>query len=214
MRQVDFGPGRANLSTVGYTLLLGDWVTEYAARTTVGVSPDLGGGNYFADIALPAGITVIIWWDTGEAAPAEAFEVVEAGATVPVLVGGSSTVPYATTSQLAGFLGIVEALLPSDAARLIQRASEAVLYATRYIADDPPDTAEETALMFATLAQSEYWISNGEIDKQQGIKSKSFGKTSITYSGDNKGGELGGLCDRSRRFLFLAGLLSRAVITR
>lgn len=94
MRQVDFGPGRTGLTTVGYTLLNAD-LTEYVARTTVGVSVDQGGGNYFADIALPAGVTIIIKWDTGQTPPIEAFEVVEAGATVPVPVVGAYYCSYA-----------------------------------------------------------------------------------------------------------------------
>ncbi len=58
--------------TPGYTILNAD-KTEYAARTTTGIT-DLGGGTYAATVAdsTLAGRTVL--WDTGEVTPRYATE--------------------------------------------------------------------------------------------------------------------------------------------
>lgn len=70
-----FGPSRAGLATVGYTLL--DDSGEVArARTAEGVL-ELGGGAYAATLTLEDAFRGAIVWDTGEAPPRVAAEAVE-----------------------------------------------------------------------------------------------------------------------------------------
>lgn len=67
--RVDFGPGRAGLKTVGYTLSRGG--KPLGPRVTAGVE-DLGDGQYGAAIRFPAHFRGQLTWDTGGASPQRA----------------------------------------------------------------------------------------------------------------------------------------------
>lgn len=70
----NFGPARAGLTTVGYTLLNPD-DTVYQARTTTGVL-ELGTttGCYGVSVSLPVAWTGFVLWDSGQTVPAYAVQ--------------------------------------------------------------------------------------------------------------------------------------------
>jgi hypothetical protein len=126
---------------------------------------------------------------------------------------------YATTAQLADYLDVHESVLPMDAARLLERATELVQYATLTGVPVPEDSEEvpvdedvltvtetlQIACQKAVCAQVEYWIEQGEGAAISGpVKSFSIGKFSMQ-------GEIPTLAPRARQFLVLAGLLYRGV---
>lgn len=117
---------------------------------------------------------------------------------------------YATEADLAEYLGVSEADLPTDAGRLLERASEAVDYITRGKID--PENAEHSeAAKKATCAQVELWLQTEGIGELPGtIKSFSLGKFSMDF------GEAGmpDVASRAKQYLFLAGLLYRGVCVR
>lgn len=117
---------------------------------------------------------------------------------------------YATTAELADYLGVDEADLPSDASRLLDRASEVVDYLTLNRVDTD-DIDNLQAAQKATCAQVEFWIENGEGAEFQGnVKSYSIGKTSVTFaSGSDGGGSDTKFAPRTIRTLKLAGLMNR-----
>jgi hypothetical protein len=110
---------------------------------------------------------------------------------------------YATKTQLAEYLGMAEAALPSDSDRLLRRASELV---AQMVGDNPdltnPDHIE--ALQLATCAQVEYWNTSGESSSVSGqIQNFSLGGLSM-----NMGSNLARmLCKRSQAYLNRYGLL-------
>lgn len=111
---------------------------------------------------------------------------------------------YATTSELATYLGIAEADLPPDAARQLERASELIDYATmnRTTATENADPAKR-----ATMAQVEFWLEAGEEADIYGAKnfqSHSIGGVTIQ-------GRISELAPRAKRILVLEGLLYRGV---
>lgn len=73
----DFGPGKAGLTTVG-------WTPTGGTRTTTGVA-EIGHltGVYGSLITFPDGFKGAILWDTGEVAPAYASEDVNVAAPSP-----------------------------------------------------------------------------------------------------------------------------------
>ena len=122
---------------------------------------------------------------------------------------------YATLAELAAYLDIEVAELPSDATRQLQRASELIDYVTLNRIDTDNDDDMEAARM-AVSAQIEMWIQEGETGDVAGegaIKSKTVGKVSVTYA--DAGGSTPPanvdtrLAARARQALFLAGLLYR-----
>lgn len=209
--QVNFGAGYAGLSTVGYTLYNADG-TLYQSRITEGVSERGSGTGVYgveSDLVVLETWTGEIRWDTGQAVPVYASTTltIYPSAVIPPYTPSEDS--YATTANLAAYLGIDESALPSDAVRLILRATDMVKY-TSLNRVSLSNSDHVTAAGNATCAQVEWWIVNGE-GTEPAIKSKSFGKTSITYADSSK--PTNGICDRARQYLFLAGLLDRSVMT-
>lgn len=71
-KTVSFGKSKADLSTVGFTLLNPDG-TVYQARITTGVY-EIDGGTYGANISFPDDWNGVIKWDTGGSSPVYAVE--------------------------------------------------------------------------------------------------------------------------------------------
>jgi hypothetical protein len=118
--------------------------------------------------------------------------------------------PYAETYDLAEYLGLTEAELPTDAERQLQRASELIRhYTLGRVA--VTNAAHVDAVKQATCAQVESWISDGEdSDTGRALKSYSIGRVSVAYadSGGNQGsGAVSRLAPRARQELLQAGLL-------
>jgi len=118
---------------------------------------------------------------------------------------------YATTTELADYLGVDEAGLPDDADRLLDRASEMIDYYTLNKIDTNKESHEEAAKK-ATCAQIEQWIEMGDegIVKLQGISIASF--QAQFGAGENR--MLPELASRAKQALFKAGLLNRGVSLR
>lgn len=121
---------------------------------------------------------------------------------------------YATTTELQEYLG--GASLPSDANRLLERASDLVDYAT-FGKLDPTDTEQMDVAKKATCAQVEYWMSVGENIDVSGssYNSISIGTYSATFSNSSSSKSTGNqelaMAPRARRILFLAGYTYRGV---
>lgn len=116
---------------------------------------------------------------------------------------------YATEADLAEYLGVSEADLPTDAGRLLERASEAVDYLTLGRID-PGNAQHAEAAKKATCAQVESWLETEEVgDKQGTVKRFTIGRFSMDF------GEQGvpQVAPRARRYLLLAGLLYRGVLS-
>jgi len=130
-------------------------------------------------------------------------------------------VAYATTAQLADFLGVTEPELPADAERLLERASEVVDAQVRapYDVDDdglPSDPDIAAAFAAATCAQVEAWNAHGgDTSAVKGGQIQSFtsGKLSVTYAQAAAGpsSSAAALADRARLLLQRAGLLGGKV---
>jgi hypothetical protein len=117
---------------------------------------------------------------------------------------------YATTAQLATYLGVEEEALPANSERLLLRASELVAQATLGRIDLTDEDLEEAAQL-ATCAQVEYWQDGlGEGADISGRPNNfSLGDLSMNYG---KGYQAkGALCDRSRRYLSDQCLLYRGI---
>lgn len=87
---------------------------------------------------------------------------------------------YATTSQLADWLGESATALPDDALRLLERASEVVetYCLAGYAADrdgNPADPDERAYLADAACAQVEFW---GLVSEEHGIAGVTTGTMS------------------------------------
>lgn len=106
---------------------------------------------------------------------------------------------FATTDELAVYLGIAEEALPENAVRMLARASELVahLMGSNYLSTN---AAHVESAMMATCAQVEYWIENGE--NVGTAKSFSLGDLSMAF-GDN-GPSL--IAPRANQYLNFEGL--------
>lgn len=118
---------------------------------------------------------------------------------------------YATTTELAEYLGIDIADLPDDADRLLDRASDFIDYVT-LSEIDTEDEGEEEAARKATCAQVEFWLI---IDEQVSItgpaKSFSIGNFSMEFGSADGDTTLSQFSTRAYQYLFDAGLMSRGV---
>jgi hypothetical protein len=125
-----------------------------------------------------------------------------------------STTPstiYATSGDLADYLGIEVADLPTGSSRLILRAQE-LIDAVTLKQIDTTDTAHLAAAKLATCAQVEWWNSVGEDrDVAGAVQQYSMGKFSITYGGSDNRISPAYLAPRAQRVLFTAGLLYAGV---
>lgn len=126
---------------------------------------------------------------------------------------------HATLAQLAAYLGTDEEDLPSDASRLLERASDLIDRITRGRYDADTAGAYVVAqVVKATCAQVEFWISAGEgSDIEGGVTSYRAGSVSVTRAEGSAGSDssLGSrVAPRSRDALFMAGLLNAAVNVR
>lgn len=118
------------------------------------------------------------------------------------------TVPYATPTQLATFLGATPA--PADAARMLIRASELIdakILASFTLGDDGLPTDETTAgvLADATCAVVEAWAEVGEENDIDGLAG-----TDIAVQGYS-GPRAPELPPRARRLLATAGMFTSPV---
>lgn len=116
--------------------------------------------------------------------------------------------PYATTADLAAYLGVAVGALPADAARLLQRASDDLYsYVSRNLV--ATNTSHMTAMKDATCAQVEYMISLGESSSIGGaVQSFSIGATSMTFDSATGSRSIG---SRAIRYLNNEGLLFRGI---
>lgn len=125
---------------------------------------------------------------------------------------------YATGEQLGSYLEGGNAAVPSDAARLLDRASELVddhVVTAVYDVDEqdmPTDPKVIAALADAVCAQVEYWLTGDEEDDILGpLESTSIGGMSQAHgSGQNRVTPMY-LAPRAARHLRKAGLLSAYV---
>ena len=115
---------------------------------------------------------------------------------------------YATLTELADYLGVLESDLPDDANRLLERASELIDYYTlgRIIAGE---TASK-----ATVRQYEWWSQFDEFNTQQFFSEIEIGPFSASNRGQNAGGGPPELAPRARQVLFLSGYLYAGVDIR
>ncbi len=119
------------------------------------------------------------------------------------------TVAYADQAALDAFTPLAATLTPSEAARLLQRASELVddkvraAYAIDTGTSLPTDTDVATALSDATCAQVEFWLEVGEEHDTGGMANRqvAIGHLSV----DRLPPEL---APRAFRLMHAAGLLS------
>lgn len=126
---------------------------------------------------------------------------------------------YATGAELQAYLG--GASLPSDASRLLNRASDLIDYAT-FGKINQTNAEQMLTAKNATCAQVEYWINVGEqIDiagSQSQFDSISIGtfQMSKSTSSNSKSKSSGtsqtdAIAPRAKRILFLGGMLYRGV---
>lgn len=118
---------------------------------------------------------------------------------------------YATTTDLADYLGVDIQDLPADVERLLERASELIDYVTL---GRSAQGGNADALRQAACAQVEMWIDVGEDAAIRGpVQSFSLGRWSVVYgirAGTNQNTQPE-LASRARQALALAGLLYRGV---
>lgn len=118
---------------------------------------------------------------------------------------------YATLAELADYLGVQENDLPSDAERILDRASEVVDYITLGRIDES-DTEQADAAKKATMAQYEWWSQIGdELGILQQVNQMSIGEFSFGGAGSNSQAQISQISPRAEHYLFLAGLLYRGV---
>ncbi len=121
---------------------------------------------------------------------------------------------HATTTQLATYLSIDIGDLPSDAARLLERASELI---DTYVLNNSTTDKEDT-LANATCAQVEKWIDSGdELGSMGEFTTLELGdfKASKSAAGGGSGAKRSeDLAPRARQFLFMDGLFYRGVKLR
>jgi len=119
---------------------------------------------------------------------------------------------YASTTELADYLGVNEADLPDDASRLLERASDFIDYITLNRIDDT-DADQAEAARKAVCAQVEYWqeLGGDELMLMSKINEISIGEFSMTGGVANKSSEFSELASRARQYLFREGLLNTGV---
>ena len=115
---------------------------------------------------------------------------------------------YATTTELAEYLGVQESDLPDDAERLLERASEMIDYYTLNKIE-----AGETASK-ATCMQYEWWSQFDEFGLQQFYSQIQIGPFQASAAGETGGEGPPKLAPRAYQSLFLDGLLYRGVNIR
>ena len=117
---------------------------------------------------------------------------------------------YATTAELAEYLGTDESSLPEDVPRLLERASELINYITGNRVD-VSITEHEEAARKATCAQYEWWAEVGdELGLMSQISSMSIAEFSFS-GGSSQQSKLKTVAKRAEQYLYLAGLLYRGV---
>ena len=119
---------------------------------------------------------------------------------------------YATTTELAEYLGIEEADLPDDADKKLDKIAVLLDYRTlNKIDEDDVDQAE--AAKQATFYQYDWWAeTGGESGLMSQFDSLSIGEFSI--SGGRDGMDIPELAPRAKQVLFLEGLLYKGVSIR
>ena len=115
---------------------------------------------------------------------------------------------YATLTELADYLGVLESDLPDDVERLLERASDLIDYYTLGRIE-----AGEIASK-ATVRQYEWWSQFDEFNTQQFFSEISIGPFSASNRGQNAGGGPPELAPRARQLLMLNGYLYRGVDVR
>lgn len=115
---------------------------------------------------------------------------------------------YAQLTDLADWLDTTVGALPTDAERLLLRASETIQHYTLNRIDTDV-VAHVAAAKSATCAQVEYWIESGEdTDTGRTLKGYSVGRYSAQFAdGGGQGGNVSRLAPRARQILLQAGLL-------
>ena len=116
---------------------------------------------------------------------------------------------YATTTDLASYLGVTVASLPTNSAILLERASELIDYYTfNKIQVSIP--TEANVAKRATCQQVEYWFQVGEDNDVTGNQYKqiSIGTWNASFRDDFK---MPTIAPRAKRTLFLGGMLFRGV---
>lgn len=111
---------------------------------------------------------------------------------------------YANNTDLDAF---IEADIPEDSVRLLERASQLVDYITLNRIDTT-NTVHLSAAKNAVCSQVEYWMQVGEEVGMIGSPQ------SFTIGSYQQQGALPMLAPRAKQFLLLAGLLSRSVKMR
>lgn len=107
---------------------------------------------------------------------------------------------YATLANVADWTGTDVGSLPSDASRLILRASELIDHVTGDKID-VSDTSMMAAACSAACAQVEFWIRGGEGPDFRGIITSGSMVNIMQVGGDEI------IAPRARRMLMRAGLL-------
>jgi hypothetical protein len=111
---------------------------------------------------------------------------------------------YATTAELATYLGLEEAALEPESARLLRLASDLIDYVTLNRVDTE-NTTMMSRVTDATCAQVEYWLETGDANGIVAQASKmGFGSFSMD-------GSLSMLGPRTRQILTMVGLTYRGV---
>lgn len=114
---------------------------------------------------------------------------------------------------LAAYLGRDEASLPSDVDKTLRDAEDLVRHASM---DRTLRTQYEIELFArAVYAQVEWWLASGDplgVASSGDLKGISVGSLNIQYNTDKTdGGNVGGICPRTRQYLARTGLLYRGV---
>ena len=118
---------------------------------------------------------------------------------------------YATTTELADYLGVDEADLPDDTDNTLDKIAVLLDYKTLNRIDDS-DTDQAEAAKQATFYQYDWFAEVGVSGLINNIDSLSIGEFSISKGGTNK--SIPQLAPRAKQVLFLEGLLNRGVHIR
>lgn len=112
---------------------------------------------------------------------------------------------YATTTDLAAYMGISVGSLPSNSSNMLERASELIDFVT-LSRIDTTDSDELLVAKKATCAQVEFWI---QINVESDIIGNSYNSISMGQLSMN--GKFNTLAPRARRALQIAGMYNRGV---
>ncbi len=99
-KTVNFGAGKAGLSTVGYQLVNADGSAN-GSRIAASIVA-IGAGVYGAVVSFPDAFSGGIRWDTGETTPLYAFEEINPRGSENVALDFAQAVPTANTGQTVG----------------------------------------------------------------------------------------------------------------